>query len=204
MNEEREVLTAVRESLSGAHLGTTLEATIRRGQKLRARRRIAGLGAAAVIAGSIALPASGLADGGHSPHPQQAQLAAWTVTKSPHGYIVVRVSQLSDPSGLQRTLRADGVPAAVAFQRGMIRLTPPLPRQCNNTGLSPQADAAVQQKIMGPKLRSFTPDGHRSVALTMRPAQIPKGIGLNLTVHSSTRSWGWSLGLVRATPECTG
>ena len=47
--------------------------------------------------------------------PRTAQLAAWTVAKQVNGDIKVTVRQLSDPSGLQTTLRADGVPANVTF-----------------------------------------------------------------------------------------
>jgi hypothetical protein len=45
--------------------------------------------------------------------PTCAQLAAWTVAKQANGDIKVTVRQLSNPSGLQSTLRADGVPANV-------------------------------------------------------------------------------------------
>lgn len=41
--------------------------------------------------------------------------AAWTVAKQADGNIHVTIRQLRDPAGLQRTLRADGVPAIVTF-----------------------------------------------------------------------------------------
>ena len=44
-----------------------------------------------------------------------AQLAAWTVTNQADGGIRVTIRELRDPAGLQRTLRADGVPASVTF-----------------------------------------------------------------------------------------
>ena len=45
--------------------------------------------------------------------PDAHGLAAWTVAKQANGDITVTVRQLRDPSGLQSTLRADGVPASV-------------------------------------------------------------------------------------------
>jgi hypothetical protein len=203
VNEDREMLAAVRESLAEVTLNAPLEAAVRRGRRLRTRRRAAGISAAAVvIAAPVGLLASSLSGTGES----QGQLAAWTVTDMPHGVIVVRISELRNPAGLQRTLRAHGVPAAVAFQRGTLSLTPPLPRTCVDTGLSPQADTQLQGKILEPgqPMPGRMSDGRPTVALLIRPSAIPKGIGVNLTVQWSDRSWGWSLGLVRASPQCTG
>jgi hypothetical protein len=205
VNRDSELLTMVRESMAGVTLRIPLEATIRRGRKLRARRRIAAISAAIVISVVTALAVTGLGNGSSAP---QEQLAAWTVTDLPHGLIVVRISQLRDPSGLQRTLRAHGVPAAVAFQGGVLSLTPPLPRDCRDIGLSPEADAGLQSKILDDAPGQLMPrgmsDGRPTIALIIRRAAIPKGIGLNLTVQWSSNSWGWSLGLVRASPDCTG
>ena len=61
---------------------------------------------AAVLAVTVAMPAS---------HQPQARLDAWTVSKQANGNIQVTINQLQDPSGLQSTLRADGVPASVTF-----------------------------------------------------------------------------------------
>jgi hypothetical protein len=205
MTEDRELLTAVRESLAGVTLSAPLEATIRRGEKLRARRRIAAIGGALVIAVVTSVTVAGL---GSWSSPVREQLTAWTVTDLPHGLIVVRISQLRDPSGLQRTLRAHGVPAAVAFQGGVLSLTPPLPRDCRDTGLSDRAATELQMRILDETPGHPMPigrfDGRPTIALIFRPAAIPKGIGVNLTVQWSSNSWGWSLGLVRASAECTG
>lgn len=40
---------------------------------------------------------------------------AWAVTRPAHGAIVVTIHEMRDPAGLQRALRAEGVPAAVSF-----------------------------------------------------------------------------------------
>jgi len=215
MNADSELLTAVRDSFARIRLNAPLDATIRRGRKLRARRRMAGLGAAAVvIAGGAALATALLLPGGVAPpaasrpqptasdtRPGPARLTAWTVTKGPGDTVTILIRELRDPAGMQRTLRADGVPAHVAFQGGILSDTPPLPRECDNTSLSPEQGAALQGKILG---NSFMPEVREGIALVIHAAEIPKGIGLNLTVQTSGNGWGWSLGLVRASPECTG
>lgn len=212
MNQESDLLTAVRESFAGAELQTPLDATIRRGRELRARRRMAGIAATTAIAGGAALTVAGLGlNAGpaapptdrHGPVPSTApaRLAAWTVTQGPGNTVTVLVRQLSDPAGMRRTLRADGVPAAVAFQGGMLSDTPPLPRSCRNVGMSDEANARLQAKILG---RPAAAGADFKIALVIHKAEIPKGIGLNLTVQSSGSGWGWSLGLVQATKQCTG
>jgi hypothetical protein len=45
----------------------------------------------------------------------QAMPAPWTVAKQANGTIALTVRELSDAAGLQRTLRADGIPASVTF-----------------------------------------------------------------------------------------
>jgi hypothetical protein len=215
MNTDSELLTAVRESFAGTLLQAPLGATVRRGRALRARRRAVGLaGVAVVIAGGAALATALLVPGGparpapsgprpaasgtdHSP----ARLAAWTVTEGPDHTVTILIRELRDPAGMQRTLRADGVPAHVAFQGGVLSDTPPLPRQCRNTRLSPEEDATLQGKILG---NSFMPEVQNGIALVIHANEIPKGIGLNLTVQTSSNGWGWSLGLIQASPACTG
>ena len=210
MNTDGELLTAVKESFAGARLNTPLDATIRRGRVLRARRRAAGLAGAAVIAGGAALAVAGLLPGGGAARPAtpaatgtppaQARLAAWTVTRGPGHTVTILIRQLRDPAGMQRTLRADGVPAAVAFQGGILSDTPPLPKECRNLPMSAEANARLQGRILG---QSFMREVQNGIALVIHTDEIPKGIGLNLTVQSSGNGWGWSLGLVRASPECT-
>jgi hypothetical protein len=213
MNSDTELLTAVRDSFASAQLATPLDATIARGRRLRARRRAVGVTgatcAAAVAAGAglagalTAGPATSPAIF-HGPSPATGapdRLAAWTVTKAPDGNVTILVRQLSDPAGLQRTLRADGVPANVRFQGGILSDTPPLPRACKNPPMSDEANARLQGKILGMPSQ-MTAD--TKVALIIYTAKIPKGIGLNLTVQSSANSYGWSLGLVEATRACTG
>jgi hypothetical protein len=211
MNTDSELQSALQESVAGVHLDAPLDQTIRRGRRLRARRRMAGIAGLACIAAISggALTAIELAPGG-ADQPADAQgqgttaphdrLTAWTVTRGPGGTVTVLVRELGDPAGLQRALRADGVPAHVAFQGGTLSDDPPLPRACANVGLSDVANAQLQGKIIAPSRHG----GMRTIALTINAAAIPKNIGLNLTVQLYAHSWGWSLGLVQRTPQCTG
>lgn len=210
MNTDSELLSTVKEAFAGVQLAAPLDATIRRGRALRARRRRTYAAGALAVAGVAGLTVAGLASGAgapsagrptHPPGPVHFRTAAWSVTEGPGKTVIVQIRELNDPAGLQRALRADGVPAAVAFQGGVLSDTPPLPRACSNTGLTPEQDANLQGKILGPPTAMNPITG---VAMTIHAAEIPKGIGLNLTVQSSANSWGWSLGLVTATPKCTG
>jgi hypothetical protein len=45
---------------------------------------------------------------------------------------------------------------------------------------------------------------NRTVDESIISAERRHRLGLNLTVQASATSWGWSLGLVLATPACTG
>ena len=66
--------------------------------------------------------------------------------------------------------------------------------------MSDTADADLQGKIIGPG-QTANP---RAIALVIHAAEIPRGIGLNLTVQTNGSGYGWSLGLVQASPACTG
>ncbi len=75
------------------------------------RRAALGLAAVAVIV-PVILAVTVLAPATRQP---AARLAAWTVTTQADGTIAVTIRELSDPAGLQRTLRADGIPASITF-----------------------------------------------------------------------------------------
>lgn len=201
MNDS-EVLTAVRESLSGVRLAAPFADTVRRGRTLRARRRAltaAGAAGAAVLAGVVALTvvaANPSATGG------KAVLDAWTVTRGPGDAITVTIRQLYDPDGLQRALRADGVPARVEFQPGIASDSPPLPRGCTAPAMSDEKNADLQEKILGvPTMNPQT-----GIALTIYPRAIPTGIGIFLAANTAPGDggFGWGLDLVVTAPSCTG
>jgi hypothetical protein len=242
LNQGSERLAAARRVFAGARWSIRCVPASRPRPKLRVRRRLAAIAAAtAVIGAGAALAAAALLPGGAG-RPAgpgaHARLTAWSVTKGPGNTVTVEINQLSDPAGLQATLRSDGVPATVAFEGGTLGDTPPRPQDCHLPAMSPQADSHLQGEILGltrpgslgkpagraefrvrPRpgaaftrrpvnvyvSRSNAP-ARDGVALTIHAAEIPKGIGLNLTVQESQGggSWGWSLGLVVASPQCTG
>ena len=111
MNDDA-LLTAVRETFAGVRMDTPPEQIVRRGHAVRARRRLPRVaGAVAAVAGT-AVAVTALLPASHQPG---AHLAAWTVARQGDDAILVTIRQLTDPVGLQRTLRADGVRATVTF-----------------------------------------------------------------------------------------
>ena len=232
MNDDQ-VLTAVRDSFADVRLNVPLERTVRRGRVLRGRSRAyraAGVAGVAAIAGVTAVAVTGLGRGGGPgpaapnrgiaitgiPRPiatadpartgtSGTKLDAWTVTKNPNGIVDVTIRQLSDAAGLQRALRADGVPARVAFQAGLPSDTPPLPAGCTMAAMSDEADANLQGKILG----MVPMDPVKGIALTIDTRQIPSGVGIYLAVQPGVAvnggtEWGWGLDLVTTAPSCTG
>jgi hypothetical protein len=124
MNDS-ELITAVRESFTGVHSDTGVEQIISRGRAMRARRRVPVLAAALAVTAGAAVGVTALTPAQHqASRPPGAQLAAWTVVKRADGTVSVTIRQLRDPAGLQRRLRADGVPATVTFSGGTT------PRSC--------------------------------------------------------------------------
>jgi hypothetical protein len=80
----------------------------------RPARLAAGTAGAAAVAAGLALAVAALIpDSGSSTG--TPQLTAWTVARHADGDISVTIRQLRNPAGLQARLRADGVPASVAF-----------------------------------------------------------------------------------------
>src|SRR5215472_14755928 len=138
MNDQ-DVITADRETFDGVRMSTPLDTVSGRARALRARRRWSGLAAGATAAGGLAVAVTSLlpatstvtATGTHHKPGKltvrtpggsavSAALDAWTVTRRPGGAIAVTIRNLRDPAGLQRALRADGVPARVTYPRAHI------------------------------------------------------------------------------------
>lgn len=109
---DAEVISEVRDRFGEVQMDTALETVVSRGRSLRRRRTIPGAVVAVAAAVVVALAATGTLPG----RGPRADLAAWTVTRTPAGLVTVTVRQLNDPAGLQRTLRADGVPSFVRFR----------------------------------------------------------------------------------------
>lgn len=146
MNEEK-LTTLLKEPFAGVHMTMPLDQVVRRGRAVRARRRrLRGTAGAVSLAGTAIAAAALLIPGGH---PATAQLAAWTVSTYPDGGIKVTFNQMKDPGGLQATLRADGIPARVAFDP-VQAMTQPLPAGCTAPDMPAAANAQTQVKILNP------------------------------------------------------
>ena len=184
MNDD-ELLTRVREQRTSIAMSVPVEQVIRRGRVVRARRRASGLAMlAAAMFAAIALLASS------HPSGQGIQLAAWTVVRHSDGTVGVTIRELRDPAGLQRKLRADGVPASVIF------------------GDQPNVQSNACQSYGHPELLSnvitpsTAPGQPQGVAIVMviHPTALPKAAGVQI-ITNQTRV---GVHLVTASHGCTG
>jgi hypothetical protein len=226
----RSRLTEVHESLTDVHMGVPVGDILDRARRRRTRRRNAGLAVAAGT-GSLALAGALLIPGGvaRTAATNPAQLTAWTVSRQPNGEIKVTIRELKDPAGLQRELRADGVPASVRFganpnrackryparQDQLARVYPVPYGAAARSGHAPP-EAWHQSKNIPARL------GPQSTLLfaVIRPSALPRGTGVQITSFSFSRSHGRvrkavqahpkfieianSLGLVYSAAACTG
>jgi hypothetical protein len=220
----RDSLATAKDSLAGVHMNTPPDAIARNGRARRRWHRLTGLtGAMAVMAGT-ALAVTALAPSGHTAsqsghpasHPRTAQLAAWTVAKQANGNVKVTIRQLSDPSGLQSTLRADGVPASVTA----------LGQQDLSCRLYPMTQALFKSIYQAQNAA-----GSGNTILVIHPSALPSGAGVqigavtgqqvgdhglqqadgNQTVHqpihqvaAGAQNVALRVGLVYASQQCTG
>ena len=164
----RDCLINARDSVAGEQMATSAGDIITR---VRRRRLRNGLAAATVIAAVTALtllPGSGSHGGANGTTP--ARLAAWTVSARPGGRVRVTIRDLRNPAGLQRQLRADGVPATVRF-------TSQIPRPC----LYYPEPARHPFRLLGRIFPQNSQAGGQTV-FTINPAAIPAPIGLWINV----------------------
>jgi hypothetical protein len=167
----RDCLTTAKGSLAGVHMTTPADAIVREGRARRRRHALTGLTGATVAAAGTAFAVTALAAPGHpagqsgSParHPVTARLAAWTVARQANGDITITVRQLSDPAGLQSTLRADGVPASVTW------VASPDP-SCRRYPMTQALFTSVYQA------QKVT--GAGTTVLTINPSALPSGAGV--------------------------
>jgi hypothetical protein len=183
-----DLITLVREQRSNVRMDIPVEQIVGRGRALRARRRLPSVAAGALaVAAAAALAVTALLPAGHQAgRPLPARLDAWTVTKQADGTITVTVRQLRDPQGLQRTLRADGVPASVTFFGHE-------PRACQRY---PKTSAVLMAEVFG---------GH-GPPLVIHPKALPHGAGIQLSPGHYPHGAPIELAadLVQASPGCTG
>jgi len=204
MNDD-ELMTTVRESFTDVHSATPVNQIVQRSRAVRGRRLIPGISATLAVAIGAILAVSLLTPASHQP---TASLAAWTVVRQADGTVRVIVREFRDPAGLQRKLRADGVPASVIFN-------PKLPRGAPFRDLFRVKHNPCQfRRGQGQLLKVVTGHPHRlgegSTISIIHPSALPSGAGVQFIatpnagyVHSPDR---FALGviLVQASPRCTG
>lgn len=196
MNDD-ELMTMLREQRGKITMNMPVEQVISRGQAVRARRRVPAVaGALAAAAAAVALAVSAALPAGHQAGGPHVQLAAWTVTRQANGSVKVTIRELRDPAGLQRTLRADGVPASVTFSGR------------TNSACHGYAGGGDRKQRRHRINRAVSP-GHGPNILIIHPHGLPPGGGLQITAefrrHTTPRRLlGFSLRLVKASPVCTG
>jgi hypothetical protein len=164
----RDCLINARDSVAGEQMATPAGDIITR---VRRRRQRYGLAVAAAVVAVTALtlmPGSGSHGGGTGTTP--VRLAAWTVSARPGGRVRVTIRDLRNPAGLQRQLRADGVPATVRF-------TSQIPRPC----LSYPEPARHPFRLLDRIFPQNSQVGGQTV-FTINPAAIPAPIGLWINV----------------------
>jgi hypothetical protein len=185
---DNDLMTAVRESFSGVHSATPVARIDSRGRTLRTRRRAAGLAGSLAIGAAAAAAVTSLGPAGHPPgHPGGIRLAAWTVAKQANGTIDVTIRQLRDPAGLQRTLRADGLPAAVTFSGQ-------LPASCQRL----VAGGDVIKQVFSSRQVGGYP------VMVIHPAALPAGAGVAINPPDQSPITNVAIGLVHTSPQCTG
>jgi len=227
MNDS-ELSTAVRESVAGIHAATQVDEIISRGRALRARRRIPAVAGALTVAAGGALAATALLPFGHptasagrpavaSPgrtadRPVSARLAAWTVAKQANGDIDVTINQLKDPAGLQATLRADGLPVTVSFSGSLMNASCQGYQAGSTDALRDVAQVHGDDLVIDP---SALPAGV-GVAIFDEPGAGQPVLSGNVPTHGTppahppapplltALNGPLALGLVDASPQCTG
>jgi hypothetical protein len=194
----RDSLATARDSLTEVHMTTPLDTIVRHGRAGRRRRRLTGLAGAAVVAVGAVFAVTALLPASHPASQQpRIQLAAWTVVEQPGGIIHVTISELRDPTGLQATLRADGVPASVSFGNGQQTACLPYPGGGFLTSGNPTLINSVFPPYSGP-----------GTAVSIRPSALPAGTGVLLAFLQRSQPGvafiAIEAGVVQASQQCTG
>ncbi len=210
----RSRLAEVDESLSDVRMGTPVADILDRARRRRARRRFAALAVAAGTGGSAALAAALLASGGAArSSADPAQLTAWTVSSQPNGEITVTIRELNDPAGLQRELRADGVPASVSFsgnQNPACQSYPASQALLAQVYPVPYGQLPSQPTTWRQWSRTGATPPRPIIYAVIRPSALPSGTGVQITSYYSSglhQQWiqvSSSLGIVYAGTGCTG
>lgn len=212
MNDD-ELITAVRKSVTDVHSATSVEQIIGRGRTLRTRRRIPGVaGALALIAGAALAVTALLPAARPVSHQPTAQLAAWTVVKEADGTVSVTIREFRDPAGLQRKLRADGVPASVLFHPGKMQGHAPF-RKLFHVRHNPCQEYGGGQGRLLKVVQGHPPRPLRdqSTISVIHPSALPSGAGVQFIATSNegylqdtNQRHALGVWLVQASQQCTG
>jgi hypothetical protein len=210
-----ELITVLREQRGKVVMTTPVEQIISRGHAVRNRRRVPGVAAAvgaaaaAAVAMSVALPASHpAASHPAASHPATGpgvQLAAWTVTRQADGRIQVTFREATGAAGLQRMLRADGVPVSVTFTGQQNPACRPYssPTSPAFWPFGPATGPLDGSSFTyDPKDAYSTPD-----ALVIDPSALPSGSGLQIWTSGTpgaADNFQLHVSMVQASPQCTG
>ncbi len=200
------------------HLAIPASEIMTRADKARRRRRqgvLAGAGglAAAAVAVSMALPGSHVSTVLPASHPAArhpasgpgVQLTAWTVIRQADGSIKVTFREATDAAGLQRTLRADGVPVSVTFAGQQNPACQPYSSGTSQafrpfgTRTGPLGGSGF---VHNPKAAYNTPD-----ALVIHPSALPSGAGLQIWTSGTpgaADNFQLNVSMVKTSPQCTG
>jgi hypothetical protein len=178
MNDQ-ELITALQESVAGAHMPVPVDQIVSRSRAIRARRRMTGAAGAVAAAAGAALAVAALLPPGHQPRlssraqlPSRAQLAAWTVARQADGDITVTIREWRDPAGLQAALRADGLRVVV---------TPPANAACQPYTASTGGLNAIVQVQTPQTPQPPAQVREENTVLVIDPSAIPSGAGLSIS-----------------------
>jgi hypothetical protein len=190
MNDD-ELTTAVKSSFEDVRMNIPTEQIVIRSRAIRARRWVPGMAAVAAGVAAAAFAASALLPG-HPASPQPGiQLTAWTVVEQTDGTVNVTIRELRDPAGLQRKLRADGVPANVIFgDPANVQSS-----ACQSYGGDPE----LVSKVVTPSSAPGQPRGN-AVVMAIHPSALPSGAGVQIITNLSRVGFH----LVITSQGCTG
>jgi hypothetical protein len=195
-------LAEARDSLGEVYPSIQASEIVARARRSHVRRRlIPGMAGVLALSAAAALAVTTLAPASHqASHHPRVQLAAWTVVTRPGGNVSVTIRELRDPAGLQRRLRADGVPATVTFLNQQNPACHPWPGAALY-GMHTQAGNTLFNKV-------FPPHPGPPGVIVIRPSALPSGGGVQLAAsfgRPGPRAFiRIGAGLVQASPECTG
>jgi hypothetical protein len=210
-----ELITVLREQRGKVVMTTPVEQIISRGRVVRHRRRVPGVAAAvgamaaAAAAVIVALPASHPATShraaGNPASGPGVQLEAWTVTRQAGGSIRVTFRDATDAAGLQRTLRADGVPVSVTFTG---QQNPACQPYSSGSSQAFRPFGAASGPLDGSGFIDNPQDAYNTPdALVIDPSAVPSGAGLQIWISGTpggADNFQMHVGLVQASAQCTG